>query len=260
MRPRKGSNAGGNTASKPTLLTPRGTPRRAIPSTLGGVTIRVEPAAPADIPELARVLARAFISDPMVVWPMVTDDDLAARVERLFELVDTLYAAEGWIYRAADGLGAMSLIPPDGNARQTAIDGQVARAMAALTPDGGKRYERFWEWIDRRHPPGRLWLLDQLAVEPGAQGRGIGSALLRFALDRAAADGLPLLLETGAARNVAFYESFRFRVLVEGDAPGGGPHVWFLRWDPRPIGAAGRDAQMAPPDELEGVEERLPTK
>jgi predicted N-acetyltransferase YhbS len=196
------------------------------------VTIRIRPSVPAEVAELAGVLARAFAADPMVVWPMVTDDDREARIRRSFELVDTLYAAEGWIYRAEDGLGVMSLIPPDSGARQRHTDSLVARAMRAITPDGGQRYARFWAWIEAGHPAERHWLLDQLAVEPGAQGRGIGTAMVRLAVARAAADGVPLLLETGVARNVAFYERFGFTVMRDADAPGGGPHIWFMRWDP----------------------------
>jgi hypothetical protein len=56
--------------------------------------------------------------------------------------------------------------------------------------------------------------------------------MLRFAISRAEADDLPLYVETGTAANVAWYERFGFRVVIEGDAPGGGPHVWFMRRDP----------------------------
>jgi hypothetical protein len=55
---------------------------------------------------------------------------------------------------------------------------------------------------------------------------------VRHAVEQAAADGLPLWLETGVERNLALYRRFGFRVVAEGDAPGGGPHVWFLRRDP----------------------------
>ena len=47
--------------------------------------------------------------------------------------------------------------------------------------------------------------------------------------------GLPLALETGGASNLALYRRFGFEVHAEGDAPGGGPHVWFLRRDPTGI-------------------------
>jgi GNAT superfamily N-acetyltransferase len=80
-------------------------------------------------------------------------------------------------------------------------------------------------------PPEPHWLLDQLAVEPAAHGRGIGGALIRHAIAAADADGLPLVLETGREVNLALYRHHGFDVFDEGDAPDGGPHVWFLRRD-----------------------------
>lgn len=177
------------------------------------------------------MLARAFVADPMVVWPMVSAEDLEARIRQHFEMVAALNAAKGCMYQAGGGLGAMSLIPPDGGEGSHEIDTLMARAMAAITPDGGERYGRFWAWIEGCHPAERHWLLDMLAVDPDVQGRGIGTAMLRFAMERAAADRLPLFLETGVARNVAFYERHGFTEMRSADAPDGGPHVWFMRRD-----------------------------
>ena len=193
----------------------------------------VEPASPADVPALAGMLARAFVRDPMVTWPMVTDADLVARVRTMFEAVDSAFAAEGWMHRAGDGLGAMTLLPPDSDARQAEVDAAIAHLVLPLAPDAGERYQRLWSWIAGSVPGERHWLLDQLAVEPAAQGRGIGASMLRFAIERARADELPLFLETGVRANVAFYERFGFRVMLEGDVPGGGPRIWFMRRDPR---------------------------
>ena len=192
----------------------------------------VEPASAAEVPALAGVLARAFARDPMVVWPMVTDDDLPARIRTMFETVDRAYAAEGWLYRAGGGLGVMTLLPPGSEPRQAEIDVVIAPRIAALSPDAGERYGRMWSWIAARHSPGRYWLLDQLAVDPPAQGRGIGGAMLRFAIERARADGLPLVLETGVEGNVTLYERFGFRVMLAANVPGDGPHIWFMLRDP----------------------------
>jgi GNAT superfamily N-acetyltransferase len=193
---------------------------------------RIVPATPAEIPALARVLARAFICDPMVTWPLVTDDDLEARITGLFELLDTLFAAQGWMHRTDDGLGVMALVPPDGAAAARGIDAAVGERMAALTPDGGARYTRFWAWIEAVHPPAPHWLLDHLAVDPPSQGSGLGSALLRLAIDWSEADGQPVFLETGIAANVTLYERFGFRVMHAAHAPEAGPHIWFMRRDP----------------------------
>ncbi len=199
-------------------------------TTSGPVPVR--PAAPLEVPVLAGILARAFAADPMVRWPMVSRDDLPARIRTMFEIVDTAYAGEGWMYVAGAGLGVMSLLPPGSAAREEEIAGAVAPAIAALTPDGGERYERFWAWVGSMLPPEPRWLLDQVAVEPAAQGRGLGGAMLRFAIGRAERDGLPLVLETGVPANVPLYERFGFRVIREADAPGGGPRIWFMGRDP----------------------------
>jgi GNAT superfamily N-acetyltransferase len=190
--------------------------------------VPVRPAVPTEVPPLAGVLARAFAADPMVRWSMASGDDLPARIRTMFEIVDTAYAGEGWLYVAGDEFGVMSLLPPGTAGREREIADTVAPAIAALTPDGGERYERFWAWIGSLLPPEPHWLLDQVAVEPSAQGRGIGGAMLRFAIACAERDGLPLVLETGVPANVPLYERFGFCVIHEADAPGGGPRIWFM--------------------------------
>jgi GNAT superfamily N-acetyltransferase len=194
--------------------------------------VPVRPAAPSEIPVLAGVLARAFAADPMVRWPMVSNDELPGRIRTMFEIVDTAYAGEGWIYTAGEGLGVLSLMPPASTEREQELAIATAPALAALTPDGGQRYERFWAWVSAVLPPEPRWLLDQVAVEPAAQGRGIGGAMLRFAIERAERDGLPLCLETGVPANVPFYERFGFRVTRAAAAPEGGPPIWFMSRDP----------------------------
>jgi len=194
--------------------------------------MQVRLAASSEIPVLAGVLARAFANDPMVRWPMVSGDRLPTRIRTMFEIIDTSLAGEGWMYTAGEGLGAMSLMPPGSAQREQELADTNAPALAALTPDRGERYERFWAWVSSMLPPEPHWLLDEIAVEPAAQGRGIGGAMLRFAIECAARQGLPLCLETGQPGNVALYERFGFRVMREADAPGGGPHIWFMQRDP----------------------------
>ncbi len=184
------------------------------------------------VPHLAGVLARAMATEPMSWWPMGDGPDRPRRVRDQFLVVDDVFAREGWMWEAADGLGAMVLEPPGSMEREADLLHDADDALAALTPDGAVRYQAFWDWVAERTPKEPHWFLDQLAVEPAAQGRGIGRALLEHAIGLAAADGHPLILETGTPANVGLYERFGFRVILAEDAPGGGPRVWFMQRDP----------------------------
>lgn len=194
--------------------------------------VEVRAAGPDAVPGLAGVLGRAFAADPMVTWPMAGGERPASRIRDMFEIVDTDFAREGWMLEAGGGLGAMTLLPPGSAAREEELAHAAAPRLAPLLADGGARYDAFWAWVWSMLPDEPHWLLDQVAVEPAAHGRGIGGALVRHAIDVAGADGLPLFLETGVERNLGLYGHLGFRVFADGIAPGGGPRVWFLRRDP----------------------------
>lgn len=89
-----------------------------------------------------------------------------------------------------------------------------------------------WDRIEEQLPDEPHWFLDAIAVERTHRSQGIGSALVRWGLERAVTDGVPAFLETGKPRNVPYYERFGFHIAHEDDAPDGGPHIWFMRLDP----------------------------
>ena len=132
--------------------------------------------------------------------------------------------AAGARRRDEGGPGRLRRLPTDENETRDEIE--------ALTDDGGARYRAFWGWIEAALPDERQWFLDHLAVDERERGRGIGSTLVRFGLDRAARDGVIATLETARPENVPIYEHLGFRTYLETDAPDGGPHLWFMRVDP----------------------------
>jgi len=94
--------------------------------------------------------------------------------------------------------------------------------------------------VDRpRHVVSMMWRLDPeerhvhvgpVGVEPGAQGLGVGAAMMRLLCDRLDTDGEVGWLETDKPENVAFYRRFGFDVDVD-DRHLGFP-VWFMRRPP----------------------------
>lgn len=92
---------------------------------------------------------------------------------------------------------------------------------------------RAYRAFDDALPTPPYWYLGLLAVAPEAQGRGVGSALVRAGLARADRDGVPVFLETGTRDNVAFYQRLGFEVTDEIDVPGGPMH-WGMRREVTP--------------------------
>jgi GNAT superfamily N-acetyltransferase len=189
-------------------------------------------AGPERLDVLASTFGRAFVNEPMMLWPMGLAGDVADPLTRCFRYFLEAALGLGVVWEVADSEGAAVWVgPPQADAWEATNPWDQAR-IDALTDDGGRRYERFWAWVDSRTPDEPLWLLDSIAVSPACQGRGLGSALIAAGLTRAAAAGLPAFLSTGTRRNVDIYGRSGFRVVDEADAPGGGPHIWFMRRDP----------------------------
>jgi len=169
-----------------------------------------------------------------MTWPLgVRDDELVERCIQTYALYLGPLLNAGLVWETTDGHGVLVLVSPEhADVWDEAIEHVDASAPRGTTDDGGMRHERFWGWVASQAPPEPHWHLDSVGVEPGWQGRGIGSALVEFGAERARLSNSAIILETGTPRNVPLYERLGFHVVDEADPPEGGPHVWFMRRDP----------------------------
>jgi ribosomal protein S18 acetylase RimI-like enzyme len=190
--------------------------------------IAIMSAAAARLPVLADVVGRAFLDDPMIRWPMAEAPDMHARVARFFSVIYGPLIDDGNILEAGDGAGFAHWVPPGSASDALDTTDELMAALTSLTDDGGARYDVLWAWIEERVPDD-VWYLDMVAVDPAEQGKGIGSALVRFGLERAATEGADSFLETSVPDNVAYYERFGFRVVEAGEPVEGCPRIWFMR-------------------------------
>ncbi len=103
--------------------------------------------------------------------------------------------------------------------RATADDvGRLKTALAAAFED-----DPVFGWEPHHYLP-------YIGVAPEAQGRGLGSALMRPILDRCDEERLPAYLEATSERNAALYERLGFELRA-----GGSPPLWLMV---RPPGGA----------------------
>lgn len=184
--------------------------------------------------EAGDVLTRAFFDDPAMtyIWP-----DGATRLRPLAWLMlrNARYGYQyGDAYTTAGGVQGVAIWLRPGD---TAMSWwRMARLGLLLAPlrCGAGPFRRFvqlmniFEPLHKRDAPAPHWYLMTLGVDPPRQGQGVGSGLIAPVLARADAQQLPCYLETMKERNVAFYQTHGFEVVVEDAVPNGGPRYWTM--------------------------------
>jgi len=197
--------------------------------------LNIRRATSADVPALARMLARAFLDDPVASWAWRPDRLRLGALARFqaVRLRQLLAGDEVW---TTDELTCAALWAPPGRWHST------LRETAELVPSF--RHPRLfmrmpmvalgWEKLERAHPhtPPHLYLA-LLGTEPEAQGRGLGSAVMAPVLEQCDSDGVGAYLESSKERNIDFYARHGFRVTGEIQLLRG-PTMWKMWRDPRP--------------------------
>jgi GNAT superfamily N-acetyltransferase len=198
---------------------------------MSSADIEVTQAGMDELPALAAVCGRAFVTDPMMYWPLGNHGNLGERFTQCFWYFLERSIPRGTVRQAGASIAAAVWDPPERSDQWGEHPWNQPR-ISMLADDGGARYRAFWDWVYSHTPREPLWQLDSIAVDPAHQGRGYGDALIADGLDRARASGVGAFLSTGTAHNVTIYGRAGFRVVEEDDYPESGPHVWFMRSDP----------------------------
>jgi GNAT superfamily N-acetyltransferase len=200
------------------------------------VAARVIPAGTADLDALGRLIAEAFHDLPPSRW-LIPDGD--ARREVLpgyFRLFVEHALATGVVHTVPDRTAVALWLPGGGDAAAPPADYDAR--LAALTAPWTGRFVAFDEALDRRHPAGVPHQhLAMIAVRPGRQGAGAGTALLltrHERLDRG--PGEPAYLEAASPRTRQIY--LRHGYVLRPNAPiylpDGGPPMWPIVREPQP--------------------------
>jgi ribosomal protein S18 acetylase RimI-like enzyme len=187
-----------------------------------------------DIPALARMLARAFLDDPVASWAWRPDGLRLGALERFqaIRLRQLIGGEEVW---TSDELTCAALWAPPGRWHMTLRETAML-LPCFLRPSLFVRMPLValgWEKLERAHPrKGPHFYLAVLGTEPEAQGRGLGSAVLGGVLEQCDRDGIGAYLESSKERNIDFYARHGFRVLEEIRLLRG-PSMWSMWRDPR---------------------------
>jgi len=194
----------------------------------------VRPIAAAEAEVAAVLLARAFDADPMFRFLLPDGRNRAVWLRVLMGLSVAQALARGGAWTTADHGGAILTADPGG--------------YPFAWHHGAGVLLRWWRWPGLPVPTLRL-VRDGLAVDramarlhlrqphvyvhvlgvdPARQGTGAGGRLMRHAVARAEAIGVPLYLETTNPRNLSFYRHCGLDVCDEVTCAPGAPPLWTM--------------------------------
>lgn len=187
-------------------------PSEDVEALVAALSIEIRSATRDEMPQGVSCIVAAFITDPIgrFAWPSPHD------YLRFGPAVTRAFAGaafeHGTAYVSEDFCGAALWLPPGVHP-----DGEAGER---LFRDTARREHlddllRTFEEMDASHPPQPHWYLPMIGVEPNAQGRGLGAALMRHALTRCDRDGLPAYLESSNPRNLSLYQRHGFERLGE---------------------------------------------
>lgn len=191
------------------------------------MTGAVRPAGVDDAPTLDGVLVSAFSDYPLNDHLLPDEGRRDAALRRAMgHVLRHTYIPNGgaWTTDTLDGvaLWGMPSDPKPSALSQVRELPTFARAFGRHLP----RAIRAFATVEKRRPAEPHWYLDLLAVRPGRQGQGIGSALMSVGLAEADRAGVPAFLVTSKARNVLLYERHGFAVTEQYEI--GAVNVWAM--------------------------------
>jgi ribosomal protein S18 acetylase RimI-like enzyme len=173
-------------------------------------TLEVHSASDADRQNVMGVITLAFTTDPMARWAYPNPATYLAVMPEVITAFGGNSFQHGTAHLIDGGMGAAMWLPPG----VTADEERLAALMEQHVPeDRIGDMMRIFEKMERCHPTEPCWYLPLIGVDPAAQGRGAGSALLRHALARCDRDRTHAYLESSNPRNVPLYQRHGFEII-----------------------------------------------
>lgn len=160
-----------------------------------------------------------FSADPFVRWMVPRAEHYCAHAATMFSAFAGKAFVSGSAYVANDGEAVALWLPPG---TESDDDDMIPLMLQIMTPEHLEVVGAVLAEMDAFHPKEPCWYLPMIAADPGHQGKGLGSLLMKHATQICDEQGLPAYLESTNERNVSLYERYGFEVVGEiqhGDSP-----------------------------------------
>jgi len=181
------------------------------------------------------VLGRALQDDPVSVYDIPDKEKRYTVMKYIFQMTSCLGVKYGETHATSPNLEGIAVWLPYVNKKFKMIIniGCLLKAKVyKMGREASKRIKPIEEYNTKGHrefAPGDHWYLQTLGVEPTHQGKGYGSLLMEYMLEKIDnSNPLPVFLETSTEINVKFYKRFGFEVVREEIIPETDVEQWYL--------------------------------
>jgi ribosomal protein S18 acetylase RimI-like enzyme len=181
------------------------------------------------------VLGRALQDDPVSVYDIPDKEKRHAVMKHVFQMTSCLGVKYGETHTTSLNFEGIAVWLPYINKKYKLIVniGCLLKAKVyKMGREASKRIKPIEEHstiVHREFAPGDHWYLQTLGVEPAHQGKGYGSLLMEYMLEKIdTTNPLPVFLETSTEINVKFYKRFGFEVMREEIIPETDVNQWYL--------------------------------
>ncbi|MEU4477090.1 GNAT family N-acetyltransferase [Micromonospora sp. NPDC023966] len=192
---------------------------------LGRRTPEITVATPADRGRVVDSLVAAFAADPVLTHLFPDPAGYPRYAAAFFGHLFDKRVHRGSIWTIDRGASVAIWEPPAGGEA-----GPADPLAAQLPADALARVRAYDEAVHAALPTGPFWYLGVLGTHPDRAGRRWGHAVMRAGLRRAAADGLPAVLETSNPANVEVYRRAGWQVVRQVAEP---LPTWIMQQPPR---------------------------
>jgi ribosomal protein S18 acetylase RimI-like enzyme len=162
---------------------------------------------PEDESAAIQTIVLAFAADPMARWTWPNAKNYLAAMPRMVPAFGGRAFERGSAYRTAGYRGIALWLPPGVEPDDDGLNEVMQSTVSESQLEAGAAV---FEQMAKYHPQEPHWYLPLIGVDPAHQGKGIGDALMSYALDRCDRERVPAYLESSNPRNISLYRRHGF--------------------------------------------------
>jgi ribosomal protein S18 acetylase RimI-like enzyme len=174
------------------------------------IPIKIDIATASNAADVVNVIVHAFSADPSARWIFPDRRQYLNNFPALVRVFADAAFEHGSAHCSAGFSAAALWLPPGIHPDETALFTLLQDAVPAQ--DQADVFALF-ELMEKCHPAEPHWYLPMMGVYAEKQGRGHGSALLKYALERCDAEEKSAYLEASSSKSVSLYKRHGFELL-----------------------------------------------